>query len=125
MVDPIPLDRRSGRRALENLVEAGRDRLDRGLWVVLFPEGTRVSPGKRGRYRVGGAVLAALTGHPIIPIAHNSGSFWPRKSLSIHPGVIDVVIGPPIPTQGRKPDEILAEVEDWIETEVAKLEQTF
>lgn len=122
MVDPVPLDRKAGRRALDNLVEAGSDRLRRGLWVVLFPEGTRVPPGERGRYRIGGAVLAARSGHPIIPIAHNSGHFWPRKSLLKYPGVVDVVVAPPIPTEGRKPDEILAEVENWIETEVARLE---
>ena len=122
MVDPVPVDRKAGRRALEGLVDAGVDRLRRGLWVVLFPEGTRVPPGERGRYRIGGAVLAARSGHPVIPIAHNSGSFWPRNSLVKYPGVIDVVVGPPIRTSDRKPDEILAEVEDWIETEVARLE---
>lgn len=121
MVDPVPLDRAAGRRALDNLVEAGCDRLKRGLWVVMFPEGTRIPPGQRGRYRVGGAVLAARSGHPIIPIAHNSGYFWPRKSLIKYPGVVDVVIGPPIATQGREPADILAEVEDWIETTVACL----
>lgn len=122
MVDPVPLDRSAGRRALESLVSAGIDRLQRGLWVVLFPEGTRVPPGQRGRYRLGGAVLAARSGYPIIPIAHNSGSFWPRKSLVKLPGVVDVVIGPPIATEGRRPDAILAEVEAWIEGEVARLE---
>ena len=122
MVDPVPLDRKAGRRALEGLVEAGTDRLERGLWVVLFPEGTRVAPGERGKYRIGGAVLAARSGHPVIPIAHNSGTFWPRHSLAKQPGVIDVVVGPPIATQGRKPEAILAEVEQWIETEVARLE---
>jgi 1-acyl-sn-glycerol-3-phosphate acyltransferase len=122
MVDPVPLDRKAGRRALENLVQAGTDRLERGLWVVMFPEGTRVPPGQRGKYRIGGAVLAARSGHPVIPIAHNSGSFWPRQSLVKYPGVIDVVVGPPIPTHGRSPEAILADVENWIETEVARIE---
>ncbi|WP_043739904.1 lysophospholipid acyltransferase family protein [Thioalkalivibrio nitratireducens] len=123
MVDPVPVDRKAGRRALDALVEAGTDRLRRGLWVVLFPEGTRVAPGERGRYRIGGAVLAARSGYPVIPIAHNSGSFWPRRSLVKHPGVIDVVVGPPIASEGREPEAILAKVENWIESEVARLER--
>lgn len=121
MVEPVPLDRTAGRRALDSLVEAGCNRLQRGLWVVMFPEGTRTPPGQRGRYRIGGAVLAVRSGHPIIPIAHNSGYFWARNSLIKHPGVVDVVIGPPIATQGREPAQIMAEVEDWIETTVAGL----
>ena len=122
MVEPVPLDRKAGRRALDELVKAGTDRLERGLWVVMFPEGTRVAPGARGKYRMGGAVLAARSGHPIVPVAHNSGSFWPRRSLAKRPGVIDVVVGPPIPTRGREPAAIMADVERWIEDEVARLE---
>lgn len=121
LVDPIPINRAAGRKSLEQMIESGRERLQRGLWVVIFPEGTRVAPGEKVRYKMGGAVLAARTGHPIIPIAHNSGSFWPRNSLIKHPGTIDVVIGSPIPTAGRSPDEILQEVETWIESEVARL----
>jgi 1-acyl-sn-glycerol-3-phosphate acyltransferase len=122
MVEPVPLDRKAGRRALDELVKAGTDRLERGLWVVMFPEGTRVAPGERGKYRIGGAVLAEKSGHPIVPVAHNSGSFWPRRSLAKRPGVIDVVVGPPIPTRGREPAAIMADVEQWIENEVARLE---
>lgn len=122
LVDPVPLDRSAGRKALERLVDTGRERLERGLWVVIFPEGTRVARGQKGRYRIGGALLAAKTGYPIIPIAHNSGTFWPRKSLLKHPGTIDVVIGPPIPTKDREADAILKDVEQWIEAEVARLE---
>jgi len=123
MLEPVPVDRKAGKRALRQVVEAGTERLGRGLWIVVFPEGTRVPPRERGRYHIGGAVLAARSGHPVIPIAHNSGSFWPRHSLIKHPGVIDVVVGPPIPTQGRRPEAILADVEHWIEGEMARLEE--
>jgi 1-acyl-sn-glycerol-3-phosphate acyltransferase len=122
LVDPVPLDRSAGRKALEQLVDAGRERLERGLWVVIFPEGTRMARGQKGRYRSGGALLAARTGYPVIPIAHNSGTFWPRNSLLKYPGVIDIVIGPPIPTQDRDAAAILRDVEEWIENEVARLE---
>jgi len=122
MLDPVPIDRQGGRRALENLVEEGRARLDRGLWVIVFPEGTRVRPGEHGRYRLGGAMLAAHTGYPVLPVALNSGSHWPRKGIIRHPGTIEVVIGPPIETAGREPAEVLAAAEQWIETEMERLE---
>lgn len=121
LVDPVPLDRKGGRRALERLIREGMERLQRGLWVVVFPEGTRVAPGQKGRYHLGAAVLAARSGYPVLPVAHNSGQFWGRERLHKLPGVIDVVIGPPIPTAGRRPDAIMAEVETWIETTVARI----
>jgi len=116
VMEPIAIDRGAGRRALEQLVEQGTDRLERGLWVVMFPEGTRVAPGKKGRYKQGGAVLAARTGHPVVPVAHNAGIYWPRHSYVKYPGTIRVEIGPPIQSQGREPEAILKEAEAWIES---------
>jgi 1-acyl-sn-glycerol-3-phosphate acyltransferase len=117
----IAIDRASGRKAVEQLVSQGRERLAEGIGVVVFPEGTRSAPGQRRRYKVGGAVLASETGHPILPVAHNSGEFWPRHSWFKWPGTIDVVIGAPIESQGRDPEELLAQTEEWIETQVERI----
>jgi 1-acyl-sn-glycerol-3-phosphate acyltransferase len=111
----IPINRSAGRAALKQLVEHGKDRLNRGLWVVIFPEGTRIAPGEIGKYHIGGAWLAAHTGTQVVPVAHNAGLFWPKTSFIKKPGTIQVVIGKPIQTAGLKPDDINAQVEDWIE----------
>ncbi|MDH3637036.1 MAG: 1-acyl-sn-glycerol-3-phosphate acyltransferase [Gammaproteobacteria bacterium] len=121
---PIAIDRRYGMRALETVISAGVQRLREGRWVVVFPEGTRLSPGKRRRYNVGGATLAAKAGVPVVPVAHNSGTFWPRRGLVKRPGVIDVVIGHPIEPDGRGPKQVNAEAEAWIEETMVGLECT-
>jgi 1-acyl-sn-glycerol-3-phosphate acyltransferase len=120
-LNPIILDRSARHQALRTLIEQGRERLARGLWVTLFPEGTRVAPGIKGRYNVGGAMLAAETGVPVLPIAHNAGVFWPRKTFAKHPGVIELVIGPRIQTAGRDAREIMREAESWIEEQSNRL----
>lgn len=121
MVRPIAIRRGSGRAAVRQLVAQGRARLAEGLWVVVFPEGTRTAPGQRTQYKVGGAVLAAESGVPVVPVAHNAGDFWPRRAFFKRPGCIRMRIGPPITTAGRKPEEILAEARDWIEASVEEL----
>ena len=120
-MQPIAIDRGSTVRAFRQIVEQGRQRLARGIWVVIFPEGTRVAPGAKGEYLPGGGLLAEKSGCPIVPVAHNAGYFWPRNSLIKKPGIIDMVIGPVIPTQGKKAKEIMREVEAWIEDAVAWL----
>jgi 1-acyl-sn-glycerol-3-phosphate acyltransferase len=122
LLKPIAIDRGAGRRAVEQIVQQGRERLDAGIWVTIFPEGTRVAPGHKRRYGVGGAALAAETGYPIVPVAHNAGSFWPRRGFLKKPGTIDVVIGPALHGAGKTPDEINRLVEQWIEGEMARLE---
>ncbi len=121
MVRPIAIKRGTGRAAVRQLVAQGRARLAEGLWVVVFPEGTRTAPGQRTRYKVGGAVLAAESGAPVVPVAHNAGDFWPRRAFFKRPGCIRMRIGPPIATAGRTPEEILAEARDWIEASVEEL----
>lgn len=121
MLGSIAIDRKAGRKAIDQLITQGRQRLEDGRWVVVFPEGTRIAPGQRGRYRIGGAVLAEQSGHPIVPVAHNAGEFWPKRGFLKRPGEIQVVIGPPIQTQGRTAAEILALAETWIETEMARI----
>ena len=117
----IPIDRSSGREALKKLVAHGKDRLARGLWVVIFPEGTRTAPGQRAKYHIGGAWLASHTQSTVVPVAHNAGRYWRKNSFKKYPGTIQVVIGPPIETAGLKPDEVNQRVENWIEAEMLSL----
>jgi 1-acyl-sn-glycerol-3-phosphate acyltransferase len=111
----IAIDRSSGSTAREQIVQQGAERLKGGIWVTIFPEGTRVAPGQRGRYGIGGALLGTRTGVPILPIAHNAGELWPRYAFRKRSGVVQVVIGPPIETAGRDVLSVKNEVEDWIE----------
>jgi 1-acyl-sn-glycerol-3-phosphate acyltransferase len=121
VVKAIPIDRSSGRRAVLKVVSEGIARLREGRWVIIFPEGTRTAPGARRKYGLGGAVLAERSGSPVVPIAHNAGVFWPRRGVRKLPGTIDVVIGPPIPSKGRKAVDIMHDVESWIEAQQARL----
>ena len=118
---PIAIDRALGVRSLKQIVRQGTERLNAGLWVVVFPEGTRLAPGARGKYHPGGAMLAEKSGYPVVPIAHNAGYRWPRNSFIKWPGTIRMVIGPPIQSRGKKAAQINQEVEQWIETTVAEL----
>lgn len=123
MLGSIAIDRKAGRKAIDQLVAQGRQRLESGRWVVVFPEGTRMAPGQKGRYRIGGAVLAEQTGHSIVPVAHNAGEFWPRRGFLKRPGVIQVIIGPPIPSHGRPAADILKDAESWIEDTMSRISQ--
>jgi 1-acyl-sn-glycerol-3-phosphate acyltransferase len=117
----IAIDRSSGMSAREQIVEQGARRLKQGLWVSIFPEGTRIAPGKAGRYGIGGALLATRTGTPILPIAHNAGEFWPRYAFRKRPGRVKVVIGPPIATAGRDVLEVNNEMQSWIEARMREI----
>jgi 1-acyl-sn-glycerol-3-phosphate acyltransferase len=117
----ISIDRRKGQDAFEQVVEQGIDRLARGWWIVIFPEGTRTKPGSTRRYKTGGARLAVRTGAFAVPIAVNSGELWPRNAFIRRPGTITVSIGPPIDSRGKSADEVAAAVECWIETEMRRL----
>lgn len=121
LIGEIAIDRAAGRVAIRQLVNQGRQRLAAGRSVMIFPEGTRVRPGHTARYRVGGAILAAETGVPVVPIAHNAGEFWPRHSYVKWPGEITVVVGPEIATAGKPPEEINDEAREWIENEMTRI----
>ncbi|SDA20579.1 1-acyl-sn-glycerol-3-phosphate acyltransferase [Nitrosospira sp. Nsp11] len=122
MTSPIAIDRSSKKAALKQIVSQGKDRLKRGFWIVVFPEGTRIAPGEKGRYGIGGAWLATHTGAPVVPVAHNAGRFWGKNALIKLPGTITVSIGAPIDPTGMEPGDLNARVESWIEAEVARID---
>jgi 1-acyl-sn-glycerol-3-phosphate acyltransferase len=121
LLQMIHIDRRRGRDAFESVVRQGLRSLEQGRWIIMFPEGTRTRAGSQGRYRSGGARLAVRTGVPVIPIAMNSGDFWPRRAFLKQPGTITVSVGPLIQTTGRSPDVVMADVETWIESEMRRI----
>jgi 1-acyl-sn-glycerol-3-phosphate acyltransferase len=121
LLKPIAIDRGGGRAAVQQVVEQGRRRLDEGFWIVIFPEGTRVPAGQTRRYGISGALLAAESGRPVVPVAHNAGDFWPRRGWLKRAGTIRVRIGPPISTAGRDPREITADAQRWIEQALAEI----
>lgn len=122
LLKPIAIDRRSKRAAIQQVIEQGRERLRAGIWVTVFPEGTRVAPGQRRRWGQGGAVLAAHTGCPVVPVAHNAGHYWPRRGFLKRPGVIQVLIGPPIEPSGVAAEEISRRAEAWVVQAMERLE---
>ena len=121
LCEPIAIDRAAGRKAMSQLVEQGRQKLDQGRWIIIFPEGTRTSPGEIAKYRIGGAMLASKVDYPIVPIATNAGEYWPKHSLIKWPGTITVSIGKPIYGNGRTAQEINKEAEAWIRNRLEEI----
>lgn len=121
-LDMIHIDRAKRSQAFAKVVEQGLHLLRQGVWVIMFPEGTRTERGQQGQYKSGGTRLAVQTGVPVIPIAITSGRCWPRKALIKRPGIVDFSIGPPMASAGRDPEELMREVEAWIEAEMRRLD---
>jgi 1-acyl-sn-glycerol-3-phosphate acyltransferase len=121
-MDMIHIDRSQKTQAFNKVVEQGKRLLAQGVWVIMFPEGTRIPRGKAGTYKTGGTRLAVATGAPVIPIAVSSAKVWPRKAFVKRPGVVDVSIGKPIPSENRTPEDLMREVEAWIEGEMRRLD---
>ena len=114
----IAIDRKSGASAVSQVVEQGSARLAEGSWVIIFPEGTRMPRGQTRKYGGSGALLAKEAGRMIVPVAHNSGDYWPRRGLMKKPGTIRVAIGPPISAAGREVREINEDAQSWIEGKI-------
>ncbi|MEO7853175.1 MAG: lysophospholipid acyltransferase family protein [Rubrivivax sp.] len=121
-LDMIHIDRSKRTEAWNKVAEQGRQFMAQGNWVIMFPEGTRSERGQQGQYKAGAARLAITTGTPIVPIAVASARCWPRKSFLLRPGVIDISIGPQIAVEGRQPDELMREVEGWVEAEMRRID---
>lgn len=121
-MDMIHIDRSQRAQAFNKVVAQGKRLMAQGTWVIMFPEGTRIARGQKGVYKSGGTRLAIDTGAPVIPVAVTSAKCWPRKAFIKRPGIVDFSIGKPIPSAGRKPEELMREVEAWIEAEMRRLD---
>lgn len=119
--NPIAINRSKKSSAMEQIITEGKKCLDKGRWILVFPEGTRIPVGQVGKYRLGGVRLAVATGYPVIPIAHDAGRYWPRRKFIKVPGTVHMVIGSLIETKDRKPEDVLEEAKNWIESTVQKL----
>jgi len=121
-LDMIHIDRESRAKALKQVVTQGKALLAQGVWIIMFPEGTRMERGQKGTYQTAGTRLAVEAGAPVIPIAVSSGKCWPRTGFTKYPGVVQVSIGPAIPSVDREPKELMREVETWIEAEMRRID---
>jgi len=120
-LQPVAINRKAKRSAVKQVVQKGKARLAEGLWIMIFPEGTRMRSGETRRYGISGTLLAQQANTVILPIAHNAGDFWPRRGWRKKPGTIRFVIGPTFDPAGRDPREFNEELQNWMETTVAKL----
>jgi 1-acyl-sn-glycerol-3-phosphate acyltransferase len=121
-MDMIHIDRSKRNEAFAKVVQQGKRLMANGTWVIMFPEGTRIPRGQAGNYKSGGTRLACETGRPVVPIAVNAARLWPRKGFVKTPGVVDIVIGKPISSVGRQPDELMLEVQTWIEAKMREID---
>ena len=120
-IRPIAINRSAGKMAIKQLLVEGKHRLNNRFCLVVFPEGTRTRFGERGKYKIGGAMLAVSTGALVSPVAHNAGKHWGRNSFMKYPGTIIMSIGKPINPAGLKPEELNRQVEEWIEGEMERI----
>lgn len=120
---PIAIDRSRGKEALSQLLEQGQKRIRDGLSVLIFPEGTRISPGTRRNFKIGGAALAEISGAPVLPVAHDAGRLWPPRTFHLKPGTLHVRIGPLIESKGKSKEEILEESQKWIQSTMDELDK--
>lgn len=120
-LSPISINRQARSSAMAQIISKGKKCLQKGRWILIFPEGTRIPYGEVGKYKLGGARLAVETGYPVLPVAHNAGRYWPKRKIMKYPGTIKVVFGPLIETEGLTPDEVMAKTQEWIETTIKHL----
>jgi 1-acyl-sn-glycerol-3-phosphate acyltransferase len=121
LMSPIALNRSTRKIALQRMIQLGGERLKQGFSIMVYPEGTRIPAGRRGHYKLGGAVVAVNNGALALPVAHNAGLVWPRNSFAKHPGKVTVVIGPPIAADGLTAEQVMRRAEEWIEGEMERL----
>ncbi|GAB4391859.1 MAG: 1-acyl-sn-glycerol-3-phosphate acyltransferase [Gammaproteobacteria bacterium] len=123
LLEPIAINRKAGSKAIKQIIKQGKRCLAKKRWVVIFPEGTRIAPRRQHRFAKGGSLFAAQAGVSVIPIAHNAGSFWPRRGFVKQPGQIVVKIGPAIITLGKSPEQINQEAKEWIDNTMQDIEK--
>lgn len=121
LLEPIAIDRRKKLSSIEQIIKQGREKLQAGRWVIIFPEGTRTAFTENRPFLAGGARLAEATGFPVIPVTHNAGLFWPKKGFLKKAGTVIVRIGPIIDTKNKKAEEINAIAKAWIDQTTPQL----
>lgn len=122
---PIAIDRAGGGSAVKQVIRQGTEKLKQGIWVTVFPEGTRMAPGQTRKYGVSGAALAREAGVPIVPVAHNAGDLWQRRSFIKKPGTVRFMIGPPVDPAGREPRDTNLIVQNWIEDTMHEISNVY
>ncbi len=122
---PIAIKRSAGRTAVMQVIEQGKEKLANGIWVTVYPEGTRMPPGETKKYGISGAALAKAAGVPIVPVAHNAGDLWRRREFTKRPGIVRFCIGPPISAAGRPPKETNLLVQEWIENKMKEISTAY
>jgi 1-acyl-sn-glycerol-3-phosphate acyltransferase len=125
LFEPIAIERSAGTSSIKQVIRQGKERLANGVWVTVFPEGTRMPPGETRTYGVSGAALAKEANVLIRPVAHNAGDFWHRQQFVKRPGIVRFCIGPPISAQGRAPKETNLVVQDWVETKMGEISSEY
>lgn len=124
-LNPIAINRSAGGSAVKQVIRQGREKLAQGIWVTIFPEGTRMPPGETRKYGISGAALAQDAGVKIVPVAHNTGDLWPRRSFVKRPGTVRFVIGPPIDATAQSPKQTNLIVQDWIENKMLEISTVY
>jgi 1-acyl-sn-glycerol-3-phosphate acyltransferase len=124
LLRPISINRGAGHRAVNQVIDQGKQRLADGLWIIIFPEGTRVVAGEKRKYGVSGALLATETGKFVVPLSHNASDFWVRRGIVKKAGTIQVVIGEPISSTDKNPRDLNEEVRRSIEAGLARIAQS-
>lgn len=122
---PIAIDRKSGASAVKQVIRQGCEKLANGIWITIFPEGTRMPPGETRKYGISGAALAREANVPIVPVAHNAGDFWTRLSFSKKPGTVRFCIGPPVDASAQSPKETSLIVQNWIENKMHEISAVY
>lgn len=121
MLEPIAINRSAKKKAMQQIIDQGTQRLNDGRWVVLFPEGTRIAPGEPTRFMSGGARLAAHANKSVVPVAHNAGEFWPKHGFTKKAGTITISILPPIDPTDKSASEINRLAQDAVEKEMRQI----
>ena len=124
LLRPISINRGAGHRAVNQVIEQGKARLADGLWIIVFPEGTRVVAGETRKFGVSGALLATESGKLIVPWSHNASTFWVRRGLIKKPGTVRVIIGEPIEAAGKDPRKVNEDVRQAIDAGLARIAGT-
>ena len=122
---PIAINRGSGARAVKQVIQQGKQKLADGIWVSVFPEGTRMAPGETRKYGISGAALAKEAGVMIVPVAHNAVDLWQRRELTKRPGTVRFCIGPPIDASSQSPKETNLIVQAWIENKMHEISSAY